>query len=54
MLETLDELVDMRHGKLLGDAVAVINGIHESSTVDIDKIHADLKRRVRAVRRNPA
>ncbi len=54
LLETLDELVDMRHRDLLGDAVAVINGIHESSSVDVDKIHADLKRRVRAVRRIPA
>lgn len=53
LLETLDELVDMRHRDLLGDAVAVINGIHESSSVDVDKIHADLKRRVRAVRRIP-
>ncbi|MDV6284966.1 MinD/ParA family protein [Rhodococcus jostii] len=53
LLETLDELVDMRHRDLLGDAVAVINGIHESTSVDVDKIHADLKRRVRAVRRIP-
>lgn len=53
LLETLDELVDMRYGKLLGDAVAVINGIHESSPVDVDKIHAAIKRRVRAVRRIP-
>lgn len=53
LLETLDELVDMRRSKLLGDAVAVINGIHESTSVDVDKIHADLKRRVRAVRRIP-
>lgn len=53
LLELLDELVDLGHGQLVKESVAVINGVPESSSVNIDKIHAELKRRVRAVRRVP-
>ncbi|MDH6284552.1 hypothetical protein [Prescottella agglutinans] len=53
LLETFDELSEMGHRDLLADAVSVINGVSESSSVDIDKIHGELKRRTRAVRRIP-
>ena len=53
LLETFDELCEMGHRDLLADAVSVINGVAESSSVDIDKIHGELKRRTRAVRRIP-
>lgn len=53
LLETIDELVDLGLGDLVGEATAVITGVSATSSVDVDKMHADLKRRCAVVRRVP-
>lgn len=53
LLETIDELEAAGYGEVVANSVATINGVVDSSPVDIDRFHATLRKRCRGVYRIP-
>ncbi|HEY5857760.1 MAG TPA: hypothetical protein VIW24_27920 [Aldersonia sp.] len=53
LLETIDELEAAGYGDVVANSVATINGVVETSPVDIDRFHATLVKRCRGVYRIP-